>query len=81
MVVSSITLPIFFKFGVEKGRFIMMAIILVPTVISLIASKLNLTLPDGAALQRLLPFAPFLGVLCIALSIFLSIRIYTKKEF
>ena len=81
MVVSSITLPIFFKFGVEKGRFIMMASILVPTVISLIASKLNLTLPDGAALQRLLPFAPFLGVLCIALSIFLSIRIYTKKEF
>lgn len=81
MTVAAITLPIFFKFGVEKGRFVLMAAVLIPTVLSLVASKLHLTLPDGTTFNQFLPFAPFLGVLCIAFSIFLSIRIYRKKEF
>lgn len=77
---NSITLPICFKFGVEKGRFVIMALILVPMIASLIISKSNLALPDIAVTEYLLDAAPFAGVVIIILSVFFSTRIYTHKE-
>lgn len=81
LVLTSIVLPIFFKFGTEKGRIVLLALILIPTFVSLFASKLNLMMPDAATVHTLLSFAPFAGILIIVLSVFLSIKIYTHKEF
>lgn len=81
LVLSAVFMPFFFRFGVEKARMIMLVLVLIPTLLSLLVSKLNITMPDPADLRTILTLAPFAGILLIALSILLSIRIYSKKEF
>lgn len=81
LALSSIILPVFFKFGVEKGRIVMMAIVLAPTFLSLLLSNLDFSAPAPAILSKLEIVAPFAVILLLVLSVFLSIRIYEKKEF
>lgn len=77
----AIVLPVFFKFGMEKGRLIMMAIIFLPTVLGLIISKLGMQ-PPSEAFLNVLPYMLVFGfVIVIVLSIQISIAIYNKKEF
>lgn len=81
LALSSIILPVFFKFGVEKGRIVMMAIVLAPSFLSLLLSNLDFSAPAPAILNKLEIFAPFAVILILVLSVFLSMRIYEKKEF
>ncbi len=81
LTVSAFVLPIFFKFGVEKGRFILLALVLIPGVLSFLGSKMQIPLPDQVTISILLSIAPFACVLCIIISMLVSIRIYQGKEF
>ena len=80
---SALLYPLFFKLGVEKGRYAMLAICLLPSVLLLVLSRLDirLSLPDGFWVENLLLLLPGAGLLLFFLSGLLSCRIYKKKEF
>jgi hypothetical protein len=42
VIFASIVLPIIFKFGVEKGRILMLVVIMVPTLLTMLLPRLNL---------------------------------------
>ncbi|MEA4970847.1 MAG: ABC-2 transporter permease [Candidatus Pelethousia sp.] len=80
---AAITYPIYFKLGVEKARFVFMAVFLTPTLLLLILNRMNVTLPSGsgAQIERILPLLPLAALALFAASYGLSCRIYAKKEF
>ena len=79
-----VIIPIMFRFGAEKARFIMMAVIALPTIaVYMLADKVN---PEGMELTdmgiKLIYAAVVLGFILIGLaSCAISIKIYSKKEF
>lgn len=80
IILTSVVLPVIFKFGVEKGRMIMLAIFLVPTVVGMILPKLNFNMPQETTIERVLYLSPLIAFIFAAVSIFISIKIYEKKE-
>lgn len=83
LFLSAITYPLYFKLGVEKARFVFMAIFLTPTLLLLLASRLNLRLPpiEEAEIERILPLLPLGALILFGASGLASCRIYSKKEF
>lgn len=83
LFLAAITYPIYFKLGVEKARYVFMAVFLTPTILSLILARMDLSLPavDEAQIDRLLPFLPLVALALFAASYLISCRIYAKKEF
>ncbi len=77
----SILLPILFKWGVEKGRFLMIGVLAVPTAAIVVASKLGIALPNEKVLHTIAFLSPIIVLLVLAGSIFLSVRVYKNKEF
>lgn len=77
----SILLPILFKWGVEKGRFLMIGVLAVPTAAIVVASKLGIALPNEKVLHTIAFLSPIIVLLVLAGSIFLSVRVYMNKEF
>lgn len=77
----SIMLPILYKFGVEKGRMVLMLVILVPVAVAFILAKLNISMPSGATLEKILYFVPAAVILLFTFSMLLSIHICSKKEY
>ena len=78
--VASIVLPIIFKFGVEKGRMLMLAVFLAPTVIGMILSKLNINMTGEYTFEMLSNFSPLIALVVTAISIIISVKIYNSKE-
>lgn len=80
----SIILPIIFKFGSEKGRIILMAVIFVPSIISLLLSQLKIKFDISQLIDRLTDslFAlPVLAAIFLFISIAISGNIYEHREF
>ncbi|CDG00758.1 Putative Uncharacterized protein [Clostridium chauvoei JF4335] len=84
IILISILLPILFKFGVEKGRLIMMIVLFSPTIIIVAISKLNLSKPSEETINTIIHFAPFIApiivLVVLILSIFISLNIYKNKD-
>lgn len=88
IILTSLILPIIIKLGTEKGRMAMMAIILCPTLLILLAAKLQLPMPNSHLLDQLSTLAPILipilipiaTILILFISIGISLKIYNKKE-
>ncbi len=76
----AVLLPILFRFGVEKGRLLMLLLIVLPVALVFFLSKLGISLPDDFNWEQLLPFLPVALLIVMVLSVLLSIRIYKKKE-
>ncbi len=73
-------LPVLFKFGVEKGRMLMMLILFVPTGIILLLSKTELP-SINEEFMRLLPYLCIVFMVILAyVSVQVSLAIYRKKE-
>lgn len=87
LVILAITLPIIFKFGVEKSRLIMMAVFFIPTMLVVLAAKfgaeknLSLPYPDLELLKLFLYASPLLILVLLIASYAISLRIYQHKEF
>lgn len=83
LILLAIILPILFKFGVEKGRLIMMAVFFIPTIIIALAAKFGLSLPNPSLefIKLVLYASPLLIILLLAASYAISLRIYRHKEF
>ncbi|GAB6107355.1 ABC-2 transporter permease [Fusibacter bizertensis] len=77
----SLTLPLVFKFGVEKGRTAMFILIALPTIVAVLFSKLNLPMPSESFWKMLPIVIAVTSVLVLVLSMLISISIYQKKEF
>lgn len=77
----SLILPIMFKFGVEKGRLVLMLTMFLPMGFTYLSKgKVNLPQPSAAVLQYL----PYLAAVTLALlflfSLLISLRVYKFKE-
>lgn len=81
MLLMAIIFPILFKFGVEKGRILMMIIFMAPTGIILLLSNYGVQLPDEKTMKTFLYYSPIAVIIIFILSLFISISIYNKKEF
>lgn len=81
IIFLSILLPTLFRFGVEKGRILMLLIFFIPTLLGVGISKLGLPEHRANDLKLLLYSFPFIILIALGLSLYLSLRIYAKKEF
>lgn len=86
MVYQAALMPVMFKFGSEKGRTIMLAILFVPAVLIFAIGEMNII--DfgavGAFLDRNEAIVPYIlaGIVLViySLSMALSVKIYQKKD-
>lgn len=78
---SSIVLPLLFRFGVEKGRTIMMAVLLLPVILALLFSKFDVAIPENEFIKYSLLFVPVITAVVFFVSFQISKKIYEKKEF
>lgn len=81
LVFLAIMLPILFKFGVEKGRLLMMLVIFTPVILGMLIPKLGIAPPSEQTLKLLAYTAPVIIIVIVVISIKTSIAIYNKKEF
>lgn len=77
----AVMLPINFRWGVEKGRILMMIVLFGPTILITLLPRLGVPLPEGQILQSLVYFLPVVVIALFALSVWVSLGIYKKKEF
>ena len=69
------------KLGVEKSRFALIAICLLPTLLILAAAKIHIPLPNSNTLIHLAKLSPIAGIAVAVGSYILTVRWYEKKEF
>lgn len=80
IVVFSIVLPLMYKFGVEKGRMLILVVFLIPTLFAVLMSKLNIPHPSEVFISSLKFILPIFILAVLIASVWASIKIYTKKE-
>ena len=81
ITIMSAIFPILFKFGVEKGRILMMLVLFVPIAFVAIASKLGISMPDDETIKSFIYLSPIIAAVIFLVSIYISLSIYKKKEF
>ena len=74
-------LPVIFRFGVEKGRIMMIVIAFLPTVVLLFLDKGLTRFLSQELFEKAMYIAPFVFLLLLPLSVWCSYRMYKKKEF
>ena len=77
----ALMLPINFKWGVEKGRILMMIVLFGPTILITLLPRMGVPMPGEAILQVLTYVLPVAATALFALSVWISLGIYRKKEF
>lgn len=82
LLTPALILPILFKFGVEKGRIMMLCIIALPSILFYCFIKIGIRVPDFNVEDTFSALVIFiLAVLVLTfLSALISIRIYKKRE-
>ncbi len=81
LVFMSLVLPVLFKYGVEKGRIMMILIMFIPTALILLLGKYVIDISESLLEGILFPSSALIGILMFIASIWVSIKIYRKKEF
>ncbi len=81
IMMMSFVLPIILKFGVEKGRILMMIVFFTPVAIIAMLPKLGIPTPEQGTIEIFLKYLPVAAIITYALSILISMSIYKKKEF
>lgn len=81
MLLFSITLPVIYKYGVQKMRIISLMIVFFPVAIGVLYVKLGLPLPTEETIVLLVKLAPIVTLIALMVSYQVSVGIYRKKEF
>lgn len=81
ITVMSVIFPLLFKYGVEKGRILMMIVLFTPIAILMMLSKLGFSMPDEETVNSFIYFSPIIAGAILLVSIYISLSIYRKKEF
>lgn len=76
----SIILPLIYKFGVEKSRILMLAIMAVPTAMIIFLKDANITMPTESQLMMALKVSPLALIIVVLLSSWISCNIYINKD-
>ncbi|BDR67660.1 membrane protein [Clostridium tetani] len=84
MFLGSIIIPLLYKYGVEKARFLIIICFVIPSflfscIVNFI-NKLNIKIPTGFNLNILFACLPILAIAFIILSINISYKIFKKQE-
>ena len=80
MFLVSLILPFIFKFGVEKARLIMMAVVLIPTVLITAISGMDISLPEWKEPEKIVWLFPVAAITILIVSVAVSKKIYDNKE-
>ena len=86
LALNAVLLPIIYKFGVNRARFVFMAVCLVPALALPLSDVIDF-LPLANAFSRIIRSVPALLGICacalvlLGLSYWISYVIYCKKEF
>lgn len=77
----SLILPILFRYGVEKGRLLMMAVLFTPTLLVVLGARMGLTIPEVPQVKPIMVgmFLALLVLLVALSSILLSVKIFENK--
>lgn len=83
LICLSVELPLQFRFGSEKGRMISMVCVMIPVIIVVAGGRISDYVPEMPAVNAFsIAAAVFvLGALTQLLSVWISVRIYHKKDF
>lgn len=85
VIFLSVLIPLLFKFGVEKGRFLIVAIAVIPSMlIGLLAGALKdsgIPMPSEELLQAVLCASPLFTLAIFLISFRISVGICKKKEY
>lgn len=81
IILISIMLPFIFKLGVEKARILMFLLFIIPVLLTMVASKLDIPMPSEAVMKNALYFLPVVTIIVAICSILISIKVYKHKEF
>lgn len=85
VIFLSIILPLLFKFGVEKGRFLMIAIAVIPSVLVVsLASWLEtsgISMPSEEVLKAIFLSSPLFTLAVFLVSFRITVGICRKKEY
>lgn len=76
----SLLLPLTFKFGVEKSRFVMIAVFAAPTAGVLALSKIGVPMPAESSLMACVKLMPLLIIFLYSFSYWFSVKIFSGKE-
>lgn len=80
MIFLSIVLPLIYKFGAEKGRYIMMAVLLGIFILFYLINSMNLMQWENQGTRTIFYLLPVLGLACLAVSYGIACRVYQNKE-
>jgi ABC-2 type transport system permease protein len=82
LIFCGILMPLFYRFGMQKARLMIIACFLIPNIVALLWNEMKLPVPSvsEAAVGKLLLVSPVLVLLLYALSYFISCVVYRKKE-
>ena len=77
----SLILPILFRYGVEKGRLLMMAVLFTPTLLVVLGARMGLIIPEVPQVKPIMVgmFLALLVLLVALSSILLSVKIFENK--
>ena len=76
-----VLLPLVYRFGVERSRVLIFALVAIPTSSLIVLSQTGvITMPEKTLLSQLFIFSPLLLIACAAVSIALSYRIFKRKQ-
>ena len=79
IVLLAIVMPVIFKFGVEKGRtYMILFMVVFLSIFIALMSLINFTVDSAIVV---LPIVITITIIGLVASIFLSIKIYKKKDF
>jgi len=80
LVLCAILIPLFYRFGTQKARIALLAIVLVPWLGAFLLKQAHFAGPSGAQIIFWLKVSPVLLILFFAGSYFLSCKIFQNKE-
>ena len=82
LIILAVVFPLIYKFGAEKGRYLMIAVFLLLMIVTLLFNQISGWKEQLLPLLVFLPYAaPIVGLAFMAISYWISCRIYENKEF
>ncbi len=81
VVFICILLPLVYRFGVERSRILIIAVVAIPTAVIMVLSQSGTVIePDEKLISQVLGFSPLVLVVCVILSYLASGAIFNNKE-
>lgn len=87
MFAMSLVMPFIYKFGIERGRYVLMAIVMIPFLVALIGKESGIPLPVSFIdnVFKTIEHNPWilvvLAILFVLCSLLISVQICKKKEY